>query len=261
MAASGPREVPIYSRASDGQFGAVLELYATKTRCQETALPSHYLPLLQNYVQHQKYTICGTLFIVAAPSGAGKTSLTRALLECESGIELSVSYTSRPPRPNEADGVHYHFVSRVEFEAMVARGEFFEHAVVHGDLKGTGRVPIERALAKGRDVLLEIDWQGARQVRDKLAGTVSIFILPPSRTELERRLRTRGSDSEDVIRRRLADARRDLEHAAEFDYIVVNDDFTAALGELRTIIEDSRHGRVSPKQGHAQLLSELLTAS
>jgi guanylate kinase len=200
----------------------------------------------------------GTLYIVAAPSGAGKTSLTRALLACESGIELSVSYTSRPPRPGEVDGVHYHFVSRGEFEAMIARGEFFEHAIVHGDLKGTGRTAVERALAQGRDVLLEIDWQGARQVREKLAGSVSIFILPPSREELERRLRTRASDSEEVIRRRLADARRDLEHATEFDYIIVNDDFTVALGELCAIVEGHRKGRELPKQQHAQLLAELL---
>ena len=202
----------------------------------------------------------GTLYIVAAPSGAGKTSLTRALLECESGISLSVSYTSRAPRPNEVDGVHYHFVSRAEFEAMIARGEFFEHAIVHGDLKGTARGPVERALVQGRDVLLEIDWQGARQVREKLAGTLSIFILPPSRRELERRLRTRASDSEEVIRRRLADARRDLEHAVEFDYSVVNDDFAATLAALRTIVEDRRQGRAAPKCDHSKLLAKLLQA-
>src|ERR1700742_4063893 len=128
----------------------------------------------------------GTLYIVAAPSGAGKTSLTRALLEREPGMVLSVSYTSRPPRPNEVDGVHYHFVSRGVFEEMIKREEFFEHAVVHGDLKGTARAPVERLLAEGKDVLLEIDWQGARQVRSQLPGTVSVFILPPSRRELER---------------------------------------------------------------------------
>jgi guanylate kinase len=202
----------------------------------------------------------GTLYIVAAPSGAGKTSLTRALLECDPNIVLSVSYTSRAPRPNEVDGVHYHFVSRAEFEAMIARGEFFEHAIVHGDLKGTARAPVERALAQDDDVLLEIDWQGARQVRAKLAETLSIFILPPSRRELERRLRTRASDSEEVIRRRLADARRDLEHAAEFDYVVVNDDFAAALAELRTIVDGRRQGRAAPKCDHLMLLAELLQA-
>jgi guanylate kinase len=200
----------------------------------------------------------GTLYIVAAPSGAGKTSLTRALLACESDIELSVSYTSRAPRPGEVDGEHYHFVTRSEFEAMIARGEFFEHAVVHGDLKGTGRAPVAQALARGRDVLLEIDWQGARQVREKMPTCVSIFILPPSREELERRLRTRASDSEEVIRRRLADARRDLEHATEFDYILVNDDFTVALGELCAIVEGHRKNRDLPKHDHTQLLAELL---
>src|SRR6476659_7702397 len=167
----------------------------------------------------------GTLYLVAAPSGAGTTSLTKALLEQEPGIALSVSYTSRLPRPNEVDGVHYHFVSRAVFEEMIRRGEFFEHAVVHGDLKGTSRKVVEQTLAQGRDVLLEIDWQGARQVRAQRAGTVSIFILPPSRIELERRLRTRASDDEDTIRRRLADSQRDMTHATEFDYIVVNDDF------------------------------------
>ena len=154
--------------------------------------------------------------------------------------------------------MHYHFVARAEFEAMIARGEFFEHAVVHGDLKGTARAPVERTLAQGRDVLLEIDWQGARQVREKLAGSVSVFILPPSREELERRLRARASDSEDVIRRRLADARRDLEHAGEFDYMIVNDDFTVALGELCAIVEGHRHGRELPKHAQTQLLTELL---
>ena len=199
----------------------------------------------------------GTLYLVAAPSGAGKTSLTRALLACESDIELSVSYTSRAPRAGEVDGVHYHFVSRSEFEAMIARGEFFEHAVVHGDLKGTGRAPVAQALAKGRDVLLEIDWQGARQVRERMPTCMSVFILPPSREELERRLRTRASDSEEAIRRRLADARRDLEHAREFDYVIVNDDFTVALGELCAIVEGHRKNRDLPKPDHSQLLPEL----
>ena len=199
-----------------------------------------------------------TLYIVAAPSGAGKTSLTRALLAREPDMLLSVSYTSRAPRPNEIDGVHYHFVSRSQFEAMIARGEFFEYASVHGDLKGTARAPVERALAAGRDVLLEIDWQGARQVREKLAGTVGIFILPPSRVELERRLRTRASDSEATIRRRLADAHADLTHANEFDYVIVNDDFAAALEAMCAIVESRRQGRALPKSDHAALLAQLL---
>ena len=200
----------------------------------------------------------GTLYIVAAPSGAGKTSLTRALLDREPNLELSVSFTSRPPRPNEIDGVHYHFVSRAEFEAMVERGEFFEHAVVHGDLKGTARAPVQKTLALGKDVLLEIDWQGAEQVRTKQQGTVSIFILPPSRVELERRLRSRASDSEEAILRRLADVRRDLEHAGEFDYMVVNDDFDSALDEICSIVERRRRGEAIPKRDHAALLADLL---
>ena len=200
----------------------------------------------------------GTLYIVAAPSGAGKTSLTRALLEREPNLELSVSYTSRAPRPNEVDGVHYHFVSRTDFERMIERGEFFEHAIVHGDLKGTARAPVEKTLAQGKDVLLEIDWQGARQVREKMKDTVSIFILPPSRAELERRLRSRASDSEETILRRLADARRDLEHAGDFDYIVVNDDFESALDEICGIVELRRRGTISPRRDHSALLADLL---
>jgi guanylate kinase len=202
----------------------------------------------------------GTLYIVAAPSGAGKTSLTKALLEREPGIALSVSYTSRLPRPNEVDGVHYHFVSRGVFEEMIRRGDFFEHAVVHGDLKGTSRVAVERTLAQGRDVLLEIDWQGARQVRAQMADTVSIFILPPSRAELERRLRARASDSEAVIRRRLADSRDDIAHAGEFDYVVVNDDFATALADLRAIVT-TRGLRAGAQQRRlAALLADLLRA-
>jgi len=200
----------------------------------------------------------GTLYIVAAPSGAGKTSLTRALLEQEPGIALSVSYTSRPPRPNEVDGVHYHFVSRGVFEEMIRRGEFFEHAVVHGDLKGTARSAVEHTLAQGKDVLLEIDWQGARQVREQMKDTVSIFILPPSRAELERRLRSRGADTDAVIRRRLADSRADIAHAQEFDYLVVNDEFAAALAELHAIVRNRQLRCDNQMARHAALLADLL---
>jgi len=203
----------------------------------------------------------GTLYIVAAPSGAGKTSLTRALLEGDPNLALSVSYTSRAPRPNEVDGVHYHFVTRAEFEAMVARGEFFEHAVVHGDLKGTSRVVVERALAAGRDVLLEIDWQGARIVRAQMPDAVGIFILPPSRAELERRLRARASDSEATILRRLADTHADLAHAAEFDYTIVNDDFAVALAQMREIVTGRREGCAPPVQDHSTLLAQLLNST
>lgn len=202
----------------------------------------------------------GTLFIVAAPSGAGKTSLVKALIERERELQLSVSYTSRPPRPNELDGVHYHFVSRSMFELMIARGEFFEHAVVHGDLKGTSRAVVERLLAQGRDVLLEIDWQGARQVRAQVPGAISLFILPPSREELERRLRSRASDSEAVIRRRLADSRDDMAHAQEFDYIVINDRFEDALAEMRAVVAAQRLKSANQIKRHEALLSDLLKA-
>jgi guanylate kinase len=199
----------------------------------------------------------GTLYIVAAPSGAGKTSLTRALLEREPGMVLSVSYTSRAPRPGEIDGVHYHFVSREQFQEMIARDEFFEHAVVHGDLKGTARAPVERTLAQGKDVLLEIDWQGARQVRARTTQTVSIFILPPSRAELERRLRARASDSEEVIRRRLADSRQDIVHAEEFDFLIVNDNFVTTLDHLCAIVVARRSGRRLSSERPTSLLLEL----
>ena len=202
--------------------------------------------------------MAGTLYIVAAPSGAGKTSLTRALLERDAGIVLSVSYTSRAPRPNEVDGVHYHFVSREEFEAMIGRGEFFEHAVVHGDLKGTSRKVVEQTLAQGKDVLLEIDWQGARIVRAQMPEAVSIFILPPSRVELERRLRARASDPEATIQRRLADARQDLQHAVEFDYIIVNDNFDVALGEICEIVKARREGCAIARERPTALLDDLL---
>ncbi|MBN8887185.1 MAG: guanylate kinase [Rudaea sp.] len=200
----------------------------------------------------------GTLYIIAAPSGGGKTSLTRALLEREPNILLSVSYTSRLPRPGEADGVHYHFVSRGVFEEMIKRGEFFEHAVVHGDLKGTARTAVERTLAQGKDVLLEIDWQGARQVRAQMKDTVSIFILPPSRAELERRLRSRAQDSDATIRRRLADSREDIAHSVEFDYIVVNDDFATALSDLRSIVTARQLRAAGQRERYDALLADLL---
>jgi guanylate kinase len=182
----------------------------------------------------------GSLYIVAAPSGAGKSTLVNALLKRESGIKLSISYTSRGPRPGEQDGVHYHFVSSATFMEMVERGEFFEYAIVHGDLKGTARTAVEQQLANGVDVLLEIDYQGARLVRHLMPDSISIFILPPSREELERRLRSRAQDSEDVIKRRLSGSRAEISHAHEFDYIIVNENFDSALDDLTTIVHASR---------------------
>ncbi len=181
-------------------------------------------------------TASGTLFIISAPSGAGKTSLVRALLDSTPGIGVSVSHTTRAPRPGETDGEDYHFVSVAEFEKMVAEGVFLEHARVFDNFYGTSRRAIEARLAAGEDVILEIDWQGAAQVRAQMDDTVSIFILPPSREALEERLRGRGQDDEAVIARRMRDAEAEMSHYAEFDYLVVNDDFDTALGELRCVV-------------------------
>jgi len=202
--------------------------------------------------------VSGTLYIVAAPSGAGKTSLVRALLEREPEISLSISFTSRMPRSNEIDGQHYHFVSREVFEHMAHAGAFFEYANVHGDYKGTARAAVEPLLASGRDVLLEIDWQGAQQVRAQHPDSLSIFILPPSRTELERRLRTRASDSAEQIARRIADSRIEIARAEEFDYIVINDDFATAIADLRSIFAARRLRREAQLVRHATLLDDLL---
>ena len=202
----------------------------------------------------------GVLYIVAAPSGAGKTSLVNALLEREPSISLSVSYTSRLPRPGEIDGKHYHFVSREVFERMAATGMFYEYANVHGDYKGTARTAVEPLLEQGNDVLLEIDWQGARQVRAACPGSVSVFILPPSRAELERRLRSRGSDDAAAIARRLADSRVEISHAGDFDYVVDNDQFADALGDLRAIVACQRLRQAVQAQRHAALLADLLKA-
>ena len=181
----------------------------------------------------------GRLFVIAAPSGAGKTSLVRALMEREPSLRFSISYTTRQQRPTETHGRDYFFVSRDEFEAMVERGEFLEHARVFDNYYGTARAQVEASLAAGQDLILEIDWQGAQQIRRQLPECISIFILPPSRGELERRLRGRGTDAEEVIQRRLRDAAADMTHWAEFDYVVVNDDFAQALVELQAIA----HGR------------------
>jgi guanylate kinase len=190
----------------------------------------------------------GRLFVIAAPSGAGKTSLVRALMECERGLRFSISYTTRAPRPTERPGHDYFFVDRAEFERMVANDEFLEHARVFDNYYGTARQQVERALATGQDLILEIDWQGAAQVRRALPECISIFILPPSRAELERRLRGRGTDAEEVIQRRLRDAASDMTHWREFDHVVVNDDFAQALADLQAIVagRDERTRRNRP---------------
>ena len=202
----------------------------------------------------------GTLFVVAAPSGAGKSTLVNALLEREPAISLSVSHTTRPPRTGELYGRHYYFVERGEFEREIAEGIFLEHAEVHGNLYGTSRTTVQTLLAQRRDVLLEIDWQGAEQIRRSKPDCVSVFILPPSRVELERRLRGRGSDSADVIERRLRNSRGEIAHAHEFDYILVNDAFEDALADLQAIVRAVRLRSVLQWQRHEVLISELLAA-
>ena len=200
----------------------------------------------------------GTLYIVAAPSGAGKSSLVNALLEREPGIVLSVSHTTRQPRPADVDGTHYHFVNRGVFERLVADNAFLEHAEVFGNLYGTSRAAVEPLLAEGRDVLLEIDWQGARQVRTVRPDCVSVFILPPSREELERRLRTRAADNAATIARRLDESREEIAHAGDFDYIIVNDQFGEALADLRAIVASRRLRREAQLARYAALMDDLL---
>jgi guanylate kinase len=178
----------------------------------------------------------GRLYVISAPSGAGKTSLVKALMEREPRMRFSVSYTTRVPRPNEVDRRDYHFVTRARFEEMVARGEFLEHAQVFDNFYGTGLGKVQSELQDGQLLLLEIDWQGARQVRARLPAARSIFILPPTRRALEERLRARSTDSEAVIERRLKDAAQDLAHWTEFDYVVVNDQFERAVADLLAIV-------------------------
>jgi guanylate kinase len=195
--------------------------------------------------------------VIAAPSGAGKTSLVRALMEREPGLRFSISYTTRPQRPNEVHGRDYFFVAREQFDRMVAAGEFLEHATVFDNSYGTARRQVEDSLAAGQDLILEIDWQGARQIRRALPECRSIFILPPSRPELERRLRSRGTDAEEVIQRRLRDAAGDMGHWREFGFVVVNDDFERALAELQAIVEGRGDASRSDRAGLTELAAGL----
>lgn len=203
----------------------------------------------------------GTLFIVAAPSGAGKSSIVNACLARDPGISLSISFTSRPPRPGERQGEHYHFVDDARFQRMIDAGDFFEYARVHGDWKGTARQSVEPQLAAGRDVLLEIDWQGARQVRAAVPDAVGVFILPPSRAALDERMRKRGQDSEEVMARRLAAAREEMSHYGEFDYVIVNEDFATAVDEMCAVFTASRLRREAQAIRHADLIAALLDGS
>lgn len=200
----------------------------------------------------------GSLFIVSAPSGAGKTSLLNQLLVSEPTLCLSISHTTRPQRPGERDGVDYHFTDPDTFLAMVAEGRFLEHAQVFGNLYGTDSRWLDSTLAGGRDVILEIDWQGAAQIRRLRPEAISIFILPPSLEVLAERLRGRGQDDDNVIQRRLAGARDELSHYTEFDYLVVNDDFDTALADLAAIFRAERQCLGRQTERHRPLLAELL---
>ena len=182
----------------------------------------------------------GNFFIISAPSGAGKSTLTAKLLEHDKEVHLSVSYTTRAPRPGEVDGRDYHFVGKAAFMGMLERGEFLESAEVHGNHYGTSEAWIRAERAAGHDILLEIDWQGAQQVRRIFSDTIGIFILPPSIAELERRMRARGKDSEEVVRRRLAVAADEMSHAAEFEYVIINKDFEEARSDLLAVVRASR---------------------
>ena len=203
----------------------------------------------------------GTLYIVAAPSGAGKSSIVNAVLARDPQIALSISFTSRQPRPGERHAQHYNFVTADEFKAMIRAGDFFEYAQVHGDWKGTARQSVEPQLAAGKDVLLEIDWQGARQVRDKVPDAVAVFILPPSRQALEQRMRNRGQDSEAVIQQRLDAAREEMSHFDEFDYVIVNEVFEAAVDDMCAIFTASRLRREPQVARHEALIAALLADS
>jgi len=201
----------------------------------------------------------GRLFVIAAPSGAGKTSLVKALLERKPELRLSISHTTRPMRPTEQAGREYYFVPLQEFRDRVSRGEFLEHAQVFDNYYGTGRAPVEAQLAEARDVILEIDWQGARQVRNAMPECATVFILPPSRRALEERLRNRRTDSDEVIARRLRDAVGDMSHSSEFDYVVVNDDFERAVTDLGRIVEGRGEDLLATRPALKPLLTDLLS--
>lgn len=199
----------------------------------------------------------GNLFIVSAPSGAGKTSLVKALLSINKNIDLSISYTTRPPRPGEVNGKDYHFVSRETFLQMVQHGDFLESAEVYGNLYGTSQSWLNKELQSGRDILLEIDWQGAAQVRSKFPMCIPIFILPPSLEALETRLKGRGQDSAEVIARRLHAAQEDIAHVAEFDYVIINDKLDEALQQLNAVVVAASMHRDRQLVRQAHLINQL----
>jgi guanylate kinase len=201
----------------------------------------------------------GRLFVIAAPSGTGKTSLVKALMQRQPQLKFSVSYTTRKPRPKEIDGQDYHFVGKEQFQSMIASGQFLEHARVFDNFYGTGVNAVTDALERGEDLLLEIDWQGAQQVRRRLPECCSIFILPPSRAALEQRLRHRSTDADEVIERRLRDSVTELSHWNEFEHVIVNDDFERALLDLEAIVQGKPSATAPSLPAITQLAASLLS--
>ena len=199
----------------------------------------------------------GNLYIVSAPSGAGKTSLVSALLEADRGIRKSVSYTTRQPRPGEINGSHYHFVTTADFERMAQAGDFLESALVHDNRSGTSRKWVQEQMAADIDIVLEIDWQGAAQVRRLMPAAISIFILPPSFEALLKRLNARGQDPADVIARRLANAREEIAHVTDFDYVIINNDFRTAASELQDVVRAERLRTPRQINRHTALINRL----
>ncbi len=199
----------------------------------------------------------GSLFMIIAPSGAGKSSLVGALLAQEPAIKLSISYTTRAPRPGEQHGREYYFITEADFLEKRERGEFLESAKVHGNYYGTSKIRIAEQMQAGTDVLLEIDWQGAQQVKKQFPQAMGIFILPPSITELERRLKNRGQDDEEVIRRRVLAAEGEIAHASEFEYVIINEEFSTALSELNAIVKATRCKTAQQATRHALLFTQL----
>ena len=209
-------------------------------------------------INNKDKQVLGGLYVISAPSGAGKTSLIKALLETTPELSVSVSHTTRAIRPGEHDGIDYHFVDVETFQSMVQKSAFLEHAQVFDNYYGTSRASVLQQLEQGHDLILEIDWQGARQISEEIPGTTSIFILPPSRNELERRLKARGQDSDEIIARRMQDAKSEISHYKEFDYIVINADFKKALEELKAIVLVGGQQNQAQQEKYQQLLADLL---